>query len=380
MIAAGPHAQYQRQLTCLAEGAEPLVALLEAATGLTDWTRTYARLQPDAAAYCTVLFEHRGGDIRRADLSTAPTPTSQPAGDLGHAQLIEPAEDPMLDTLPAVFAAHPGARIIRYRPDRRCTLRVTGPDGARFVKVFRNDIGAQLHLGMQALYEIRDELGFAVAPSLGWNPATRAATQAAVPGAPAIADLFGVDGLDVAARMGRAAATLPLCSVTDRVDLPADDQIERTERYTRNLGALAPHAADRVATLSANLVGRSAGRRAREPRPIHGGLHPSQYLTTPDGGLALVDFDRLSVGDPELDVATLITELRYERAPLVNADELCAAFVAGYQDVVELDPELIDLYVAHKELAKVLRLARAPRPDAPARFERALIALEQSQR
>jgi aminoglycoside phosphotransferase (APT) family kinase protein len=118
---------------------------------------------------------------------------------------------------------------------------------------------------------------------------------------------------------------------------------------------------------------RSGGprRRCRKARS------PAQWLRL-DDGFGLVDFDGLGVGDPELDVATFVTELRYETKAAIPAAELCQAFTSAYAEWVPLDARRIALYAAHKETAKLLRLARAPRPDAPRRFALALQRLEQA--
>jgi hypothetical protein len=110
---------------------------------------------------------------------------------------------------------------------------------------------------------------------------------------------------------------------------------------------------------------RSGGprRRCRKARS------PAQWLRLDDG---------LAVGDPEFDVATFVTELRYETKAAIPAAELCQAFTGAYAERVPLDAQRIALYAAHKETAKLLRLARAPRPDAPRRFALALQRLEQA--
>ena len=105
--------------------------------------------------------------------------------------------------------------------------------------------------------------------------------------------------------------------------------------------------------------------QARDLVPIHGSPHPSQWLI--DGStLGLVDFDRLSLGDPEVDIATFGGEVDFECKPNVKA--IGAAFRHGYEEAFgPLDPARLTAYRAHKRFAKVYRTARSIRPDADAR-------------
>lgn len=87
--------------------------------------------------------------------------------------------------------------------------------------------------------------------------------------------------------------------------------------------------------------------------------------------LGLVDFDRLSAGDPELDVATFLGELDFEDGLACPVVRLAESFVAGYEaSAGGLDCRLLSAYRAHKRLAKALRSARALRADGDTRATR----------
>lgn len=63
--------------------------------------------------------------------------------------------------------------------------------------------------------------------------------------------------------------------------------------------------------------------------PVHGAPHQHQWLA--DGEqLGLIDFGRFALGDPELDLATLLAELADESDRRVPMAVLTAAAVAGY--------------------------------------------------
>jgi aminoglycoside phosphotransferase (APT) family kinase protein len=114
---------------------------------------------------------------------------------------------------------------------------------------------------------------------------------------------------------------------------------------------------------------------ARQPVPIHGSPHINQWLD--DGAvLGLVDFDRYAMGDPELDAATLLTELDSESEMVTPVQDVAEALAAGYATAgVTLDPHWLAVYRLHKSVAKVARTAYSLRPDGDARAATHLEAL-----
>jgi aminoglycoside phosphotransferase (APT) family kinase protein len=115
-----------------------------------------------------------------------------------------------------------------------------------------------------------------------------------------------------------------------------------------------------------------AGCPVSEPRPVHGALHASQWLE--DGvGLALLDYDSLALGDPELDAATFLADMDVQNRERVPVDRLNIAFLAGYEETGGLlDPRLLAAYRANRRLEKALRVARALRPEGDAKAGRRL--------
>ena len=86
--------------------------------------------------------------------------------------------------------------------------------------------------------------------------------------------------------------------------------------------------------------------------------------------MALVDFDRFGLGDPELDAATFLAEADFEDG-FAGIGE---AYVAGFADECPINPRLVEAYRLHKHVAKAERLLGAVRVDAA---ERALALLRQ---
>ncbi len=67
----------------------------------------------------------------------------------GSVRALRFSQDPGLPTLAAVLAVNPTARVLRYRPHHRCTMRV----GDRFAKVFRDGRGTRLYDEGLALWQ-----------------------------------------------------------------------------------------------------------------------------------------------------------------------------------------------------------------------------------
>ena len=87
--------------------------------------------------------------------------------------------------------------MVRYRPYRRCTLRVEDRGTVRFAKVFADNRGQRIHAAGLALWALgrTGELPFAVPRPTTYSPRTRTAWQEEVAGEPAVADLYGAQGV-----------------------------------------------------------------------------------------------------------------------------------------------------------------------------------------
>ncbi|MFQ5707445.1 MAG: phosphotransferase family protein [bacterium] len=353
------------------------------------WRRTYGRFDPDSLALVTCLFETEGRpqEICRVEVWQTLPPIEESyearifSTDLGWLRLTRFPYDPKLSTLKKVLANPGEVKVLRYRPFKRCTIRFEPPEReqAYFVKVFPDEQAVRIHQDNLDLWQTvrKGALDFAVARPLKWQSETRSLWQEAVAGRPILEELFSVKGPELARRMGAALASLPLSTVRPTETLDGDAQMTRSHRYGEELKHRLPQLSQKIRRLLCALAGLHACQSVRKLYPIHGSPHAHQWLEEGQS-LGLVDFDRTSLGDPELDVATFLAEMDFEDRTRVPVDRLNAAFLAGFESRFgALDRDLLRAYRAHKCLSKALKAAQAVRCDGDRRAERNLnFALE----
>ncbi len=348
------------------------------------WQRTYGVFDPFQAAVVTLLFEsaEKPQEICRIEIFKE-KPFVQNAAEIcahdeeiGWLRLARFPFDPELPALPKVLNGYRQATVLRYRPYKRCTIRFESADNDSgfFVKVFPDDRGNDLHKESLALWHAAQagKLGFDVARPIKWEPVTRALWQGAVAGGPVIDKLRSPEGINLAWQIGRAAASLTRSNLAPEQVLDAAAQMERTRRYAKELRRRVPHLERDINLFLKELNKIHEAAPARALRPIHGSPHPQQWLEDGDR-LGLVDFDRISLGAPELDAATFIAEMDFEDEAKYPVQQINAAFIAGYESLAgDLNRDLLRAYRAHKQFSKALKAARAVRPDGDARAERNL--------
>ncbi len=291
------------------------------------------------------------------------------AVDAGHRCLFIAnwADDPALPALSELARRWPDAVPVRYRPGKRCTLFLPR-GGGLFIKALADDRGAQIAADARLLWQAgrAGELGFRVARPAGWLPTMRLIVQHRLAGSGVAEMLRASDGAVLARQMGAANASLAQSSLRPVNRYDYNWQLERTAKYAKRMGKRLPTAEPLLRRIIAALGAVAPGPA---DRPIHGAPHLHQWLLG-DEGLALVDFDRFGLGDPELDAATFLAEADFEH----GFDGIGEAYVAGFAGEHALNPRLLEAYRLHKHVAKAERLLGAVRLDAA---ERALALLGQ---
>jgi hypothetical protein len=384
------HATHRGQLAVIND-TEGLCATLWRATGQRwldprrGWRRTVGRFEPSADAFAHLVLETAPPNQEIVVVAISHTEGNGEGGDgaavpgAGWARLTRLDDDRALPTLAAVRSDIGPHEVMRYRPGRRCTIRVDDPRETRWVKVFADDRAASLYRDQEALAREhrRGALTMAVAEPILLDTDRRAIWLGNVPGSPVVHRLLGPGGERLANRMGRSLASIARSDITPQRDLAAEHLLRRSIRNAAEISSRVPELSRAVELLLAHLHRAHENASYRAQRPIHGAPHPNQWLEH-GGVLGLVDFDGLALGDPELDVATFQAEVDFETGTERARVGVNTAFQVGYESIAgPLDAALLVAYRAHKRLAKVLRTTRAIRPDSDVRAARHLaIALD----
>lgn len=339
------------------------------------WKRIYGRYDPGARCYCTLLFETRDTAQYLCSVEAyqekpqAAEDFQQvlPHSQLGWLRLCRFPSDRRLKALPGLIARADAVEVLRYRPQRRCTLAVchSSRDGPSIAKVFADNRGEHIHKGNELLWCASGcgELGFNVAEPLEWDASTHTLWQKEIRGRSIASSLFGESGRQVAQKMGAACASLAVSSLYPPSVFGRREQLQRSLRYANELAIRLPELRGEIRAMLRSLDDAGRTLRNRAAVPIHGAPHLHQWLEC-DDGLGLVDFDRFSMGEAELDAATFISEMDFEDRAIVDAEGICDQFLLGYEEIFgALDRKLLQYYRAQKRLAKALKAARAVRLD-----------------
>jgi hypothetical protein len=326
--------------------------------GERRWTRVYGRTASETRA--TLVYEPEAGANEAVCVELGDGGVS--VGGLPQVRAMRWTEDPALPALKPLTCSRDNLRAIRYRPHKRCTMRLDG-QLPLFLKCVADGRGEAINRDARLLHEVAKDglLGFGVARPAGWLSGSRIIAQHEVPGTSVVERLWAANGDLLAEKLGQANATLALTPLQPSPRFTYAYQLKRTQKYAARLRKRLPDAVEPLDQLLHHLAKIKGGLANR---PIHGAPHAHQWLDGSDGPM-LVDFDRFSLGDPELDAATFAAEADFENA--AHAGEVGASFVRGYDSVVSLDGELLLAYRLHKHIAKALRTLTAVRTDAETR-------------
>ncbi|MFN2489612.1 MAG: phosphotransferase family protein [Actinomycetota bacterium] len=293
---------------------------------------------------------------------------------------------------------HVRAEPIRYRPDRRCTVRldlwVRGPGGA----VERRRMFGKVYHDLDKATSVFDEMatmarleavrtgGFSVVAPAGFlpdipmvlqEPARGISLERFLPGPEgrfAKLDPRGRDGLTRAA--GALAALHGSGFVSDRIR-PVSSELKKMGRRAESVGLASPLVADGMERLLDELSARLeslSGWGARDT-VVHGDCKASQFLMDGDT-VTLLDFDHCGMADPATDVGTFLATFRQGRiARELKGDG--SATQDGWLE--ELQMLFLDGYCAAADQGSDFR-ARSAWYDAQALLRKAQRAFARSTR
>lgn len=241
------------------------------------------------------------------------------------------------------FEAGLRVRPLRYRPGQRHVLRIESLDGRRslFAKCYRDGVGQRV---IDANRAVAEALSARDAPARTARLAGYAAGHGLVlwegeEAAPVSHVLLGGQAWTAGelADLGRAGAALRALhenAVRSAPDgrtrsVPAAEAAA-TRRSLEHVAALAPGAAAAAEALLAETVERLLELPDEAGHLLHGDFKGDNLLASEDG-LVLLDFDRVTVGDPAVDLGKLMADLRWwsrvaRRSPAILVD----AFLYGY--------------------------------------------------
>jgi hypothetical protein len=285
--------------------------------------------------------------------------------------------DPELPALAGLAAR--ASDVLRYVPQRRCTLLVDGEDGSPAIaKVKRPHRAAEAWRLLGAVHRAlgHGRAGFDVSAPLRRDADRATFTQTALAGE----DLAAITGTgDGPALMRRAGA---LHAAMHRADVPGAPALDARQRLAELRAdaawvafALPEHGASMAEVVAA--LERHADPVLGAPAAFcHGDLVPSQMLVGAERW-AITDFDGCHLGDPHRDLAIWLAALAYDVPALRLAAEagdgavLGAAEAAYLDGYGERDEERLRW---HRAAAEIHYLAVALKKDRhhPARFARGL--------
>lgn len=202
---------------------------------------------------------------------------------------------------------NPALKLISYRVGRRFVLHLQAPDrscAGLFVKGFRRKPGLP---SIQRASELGDLLatrsnGLIRVPSfLGVIADSNLLVFSEIWPAPVQTDYRAID-VSVAARVASYIHRLPRGD--DRLH-SASDELNTVERWQQAIHVLRPECLARLQAILSTLRASQPSSSPESYRAIHRDYYHSQLLRN-DEAIWLTDWDTLSQGHPELDIATYV--------------------------------------------------------------------------
>ncbi|KAB7746398.1 phosphotransferase [Nostocoides sp. F2B08] len=225
---------------------------------------------------------------------------------------------------------------LRYRPGQRHVLRIDLGESGRsiYAKCYRDDTGARAVAARHRVAAALRSGDHPVEPvqPVGYVEAERVMFWEGSAGARLGESVEGLSRHLRAAGAGlRAIHDSPV--VAEEGPLRSDPDRERaaTLRSCEHVIALLP---DTEGALTA-LADRAADRAAREPTEaghlLHGDFKCDNALVEQDDRLRLLDLDRVTLGDPALDLGKMISDLGWWAVTRgVDAEPFVDSFLDGY--------------------------------------------------
>ena len=320
------------------------------------WVRVFANCSANGKA--TFVFQNK---TDRSDLVVMRTEEKDSAYNtqridvpgIGRMHFHRAVDDPALGGLQAILDEYAPYEIVRYRPGKRLTAigedKVHGPV---VIKCVARGVG-EIWEKHGILWAYRHQFRFFVSKPLKKYAIANTFVQTKLDGVPLQIERLS-DARNVGAALANAIASMHHSDARFSSSFTVEDQQRRTARYVDKITERFPEYREIISALEVRLENLTSTllARARIPSPIHGSLHSHQWLKSANG-LALVDFDRVVMGDPELDAATFLAEWDYE--PETLGKPIKQSFLEAFGSFDEMH---LQFYRAHKHISKAFKAAK----------------------
>jgi aminoglycoside phosphotransferase len=232
--------------------------------------------------------------------------------------------------------------VASYKPGRSCLVSFDAGSPSRrlFARIHRDDRGAQVFAAMSRFHQSEDLAG-RVAEPLAYIPERRLLVQGALAGKPLTEQLGDKRRSEWIESAARALAAVHGSPAHGECERSAEAELSSLESSGRSMLATLPE----VFAVFESVVARLADARCPEvaATPIHGDFSAGQVLVD-DARAGLIDFERVAVGDPLLDLGSFLARLpgQCEDAGLgaEAAEEAAAVFLSAYEDARGEAPNL----------------------------------------
>ena len=349
-------------------------------------------MDPPAAPETSQGFEELNWNCYLPDLrweiSAEPADTALPAmpsltdPSLSRA-LLQSAIRATRGDLAGIEIAHAIPTVMRYREGRRCTIRYEleyATDGRQdhwpeglIAKVYEGDEGRGTFAAMTALWSspMRESSTVRIAEPLAFIPGQRVMVQGLVPGDRSLKDHIktafrgGLEG-GIAAlaspvrKAGRGLGELHTSGALIGPVVTWEEQVAAVRHAGNELAWVVPTLVDAMEPLLATVEALGELEPAGTLVPTHRSFRPAQLLLDGDD-IAFIDFDGFCQAEAGLDLALFRTTLcdlslralevddqpmsvEEQAACQVKLDELCAIFLAGYEEVAEYSYDRLALW------------------------------------
>lgn len=224
---------------------------------------------------------------------------------------------------------------LRYRPGQRHVLRLdlAGSGRSIFAKCYRDDTGARAAAAWAPVQAALTEWGGPVAPvqPVGYVPADRLMLWEGSSGA--------VLGEVLATSLAPVRTAGAALRVIHDSGVAAEHRAQRSDpgsetaatlRSCEHVTLLLPERGPALVELATAALRRLDETPSESGHRLHGDYKCDNILTEGDG-LRLLDLDRVTVGDPALDLGKMTADLRWWAATRgKDIGPLMAAFLDGY--------------------------------------------------